>query len=262
MDTNTLIQTGLSTNQAKVYLALLKTGATKAGTIVNSTGMKRGLIYKTLEELIMIDLAEKKGDGETVAKFFPKHPAKLRDFVEQKKKTASDAAIVLDGVLPSLVSQFNIVSGQPGITVCEGLEGVEKVLNDSLSNPEEVVYTYGDIESVMRYIPDISLRYVKKREQLGIEKKVMLLDAPKAREFMRNYHRVVTEVKFIVPEASPFKSVMEIYNGKVSYITFGENTMIGVIIDDATIYTMHRTIFEFFWKKLEPTKKENYSEDV
>ena len=242
----TLIQSGLDTNQALVYEILLKEGILSAGEVHKKTPLKRGLVYKVLDELVALEVIEKKQEANKVMMFVLAHPLKLKDLAEKKEQEAKDAKMALDGVLPSLISEFNLSSDKPGIRFYEGESGVWEVLQDSLRAKGEV-YTYADMEAVDMYIKDMNERYAKKRDALGIEKKVILLDTPYARERMKTYHRFVTDTKFIKITASPFQSVMEIYDDKIAYVTFGKETMMGVIIQDKSIYTMHKVLFEAMW---------------
>jgi hypothetical protein len=60
-------------------------------------------------------------------------------------------------------------------------------------------------------------------------------------------HLAVTENRFIRTDAAPFQSIMNIYDGKIAYITLRPEKMIGVIIADQYIYEMHRYLFEYLW---------------
>lgn len=253
----TLKQSGLTDAQAMVYSALLANGSQKAGTLAKKVALKRGLIYKALDELVSFGLVAKREDVGKVATFEPKHPAKLRELVESRAKKLKDAELVLDGLMPSLVSEFNLISGHPGVLVYEGREGVERVINDSLSSKTEI-YTYADIESVTKYVNDINKRYVAKRDRLGIHKKALLLDTPFARDYMKNYHRLVTDVKLVgLQDIQPFQSVMEIYDGKIAYVTFAPERMTGVIIEDPYLYAMHKYLFECLWNATGGGKENN-----
>ena len=181
----TLKQAGLTEAQAEVYETLLKYGEQTAGSLTKKTSLKRGLVYKVLEDLVKFGLADKVEEAGKVARFIPKHPTHLRELVESRAKQLKDAELVLDGLLPSLVSEFNLISGHPGVLVYEGKEGVEKVINDSLSSKTEI-YTYADIESVTKYIDSINKKYADKRDKLGIHKKALLLDTPFARKYMKD----------------------------------------------------------------------------
>ena len=245
---------GLTTQQATLYELLLGRGKERASHLVREVPWKRGVVYKILSELVDLGLVEEMKAPGAVTVFMPRHPLALKDLAERREREARDQTLSLESAFPSLVSQFNLAVGTPGVQFFEGEEGIEKTLEDSLAS-REMIYTYADIEAVMKYIPDINTRYVAKRERLGIDKKALLLDNPFARDYMKTYHRLVTDAKLIAYDAAPFHSVMEIYAGKVSYITFEESRMIGVIIDNRAIFDMHKSLFEYLWNlvpKYEP----------
>lgn len=245
----TLKQAGLTEAQAAVYAALLTEGAQKAGHLAKKADLKRGLTYKVLEELRGFGLIEQREDASGVSVFSPEHPTKLRALIDGRAKQIKDSELVLEGLLPALTSQFNMASGSPGISIYEGIEGIERVLNDSLTS-KTVVYTYADIEPIVKNIGAINSRYAAKRDRLGIDKKAILLDTPFARDYMRDYHRLSTDIRLIgLDETAPFQSALEIYDGRVAYITFAPEKMMGVIIHDPYLYAMHRYLFEYTWKQ-------------
>ncbi|HWQ59690.1 MAG TPA: helix-turn-helix domain-containing protein [Candidatus Fimivivens sp.] len=247
-----LSKSGLSPAQAEVYEALLTHGTQQAGSLTKKTSLKRGLVYKVLEDLIDLGLAGKEEEEGKVARFFPKHPSVLREVVENRRKSLKDAELSLDAVLPSLISNFNMVSGAPGVEIYEGEDAKERILWHSLTSKTEI-YTYSDIETVMKMTPKVSLRYAKEREKLGIKKKALLLDTPFARDYVKGYFPSVTDIRLIsAKEAKPFHSSMEIYDGTVSYITYAPDKTIGVILHDPYLYEVHKYVFEALWEKTEP----------
>jgi sugar-specific transcriptional regulator TrmB len=243
----TLVQAGLDEQQAIVYEALLKHGQLSAGATHKLVPLKRGLVYKVLDELVALGVAEKIQETGKVIVFGLTHPLTLKELAEKREQSAKDARMALEGVLPSLISDFNLVSGRPGVQFLEGEEGVWQVLMDTLQT-KSVMYTYADVEAVDKHIRTLNERYAKKRDTLGIDKKVILLDTPYARERMKTYHRFVTDTRFIKLSTEPFQSVIEIYDDKIAYITFGEN-MRGVIIQDKAIHDMHQALFDFVWDR-------------
>ncbi len=84
-DEKILIEAGLSEEQAAIYSALLDKGPLKAGAISSWTGIKRGLIYKVLDQLENMGLVSKKGGDGTVAVFAPEHPSRLSEIMERKR---------------------------------------------------------------------------------------------------------------------------------------------------------------------------------
>lgn len=243
-----LSRSGLNEDQAKVYEALLKHGKLSASKISAFVGLKRGLTYKILDKLAEMKLVDKKEAPKSVAEFEPAHPLRLKDLAEEKAKEAHEAGGVLQGVLPQLISDFNLVSGKPGIQFFEGEEGVKRVLDDSLTSKTEI-YSYADIEAIIKYIEKINDRYVRQREKLELKKKALLADTPFARKYLSDYHRAITDIRLIAAGEFPFQTVMQIYDNKISYITLAPERMLGIIISDSHIYEMHRQVFEYAWEK-------------
>ncbi len=250
----TLSRAGLSPDQAKLYEILVKHGLLPAGKISSYAGLKRGLTYKILGELEAGGLAVRRDKAGSVAQFEPAHPLKLRDLADQKSRAAADAHVALEGVLNSLVSDFNLSSGKPGVLFYEGLEGIKKVLDDTLISRTEIC-SYADIEAVMKNIGPLNNAYVAKREKLGVKRRGILLDTPATREYLKDYHLAVTESRLIRVDAPPFESIMNIYDGKIAYVTLRPERMIGVILADPHIYAMHKYLFEYLWGLAEQIKE-------
>lgn len=245
--TQALIDAGFTRHQASVYSYLVENGPSGASIIARQTGIARTLAYRILDELAEMGLCEKEDKKGAVSVYLPAHPVKLHDMVERRKKEAEQAAAAVSSIVDKMTSEYNKTLGKPGVRFFEGPEGVEYVLNDSLK-AEGLIYTYADIEAVLAHIPEINERYVVKREKLGKQKKVILLDSPGARKIMAGYHKEVTDAKLIALEAPPFGSIMEIYDNTISYVTLKEDRMIGVIIEDENITAMHKYLFEYMWE--------------
>lgn len=249
-----LTQSGLTKEQAIVYEVLLKFGALPAGKISSKTAelnekipIKRGLVYKILEQLVDFGLIEKQEEPGKVAIFQVGHPLKIKELIEKKERQAKDAGLALDGVLGSLVSDFNLVSGKPGIQYFEGEEGIKRVVFDSLSSKTEI-YQYIDNEAANKYFPEINKEYVKVRKEKEIKKKMITIDSEYIRKNASKYDKDLTDVHLIDGKKYPFATAMSIYDNKISYITLKEDKKIGFIIDDADIAKMHRTLFEYMWE--------------
>lgn len=245
---NILIQAGLSEEQAQAYQSLLEKGPQRASDLAKWTGIKRGLIYKVLEQLETMGLVSKQGGPGTVATFSPLHPSLLLTNIERKEKELALNKEILSSAIGSLASKYNLVIGKPNVQFFEGKDGLKKVLWDSLSSQTEI-YSYADIESIQKYISEINQEYVKKRENLKIQKKGIVLDTEFNRSYLKNYYKNITDTKFIKITQAPFQTIMQIYDNKISYLTLENNKMIGVIIDDPYIYRMHKDLFEFMWNK-------------
>jgi sugar-specific transcriptional regulator TrmB len=246
-----LNKVGLTGDQAKIYEVLLKQGVMPASKASLNAGLKRGLGYKVIEQLVALGLVEK--IDKKVALFAPAHPSKVKELIQRKSEEVKIAEASLSSTLGLMISDFNLNSGKPNIRFFEGEDGIKKVLEDSLYSREEIL-SYVDITSVQKYIPEINKWYIDQRFKKNIKKRGLLLDTPAAREMMKSHNTKLTFSRLIKFETKPFESTIQIYDGKVSYFTLKKGQMIGVIIEDPAIYEMHKSLFEFTWSKAEEVK--------
>lgn len=244
--TQILNQAGLEANQASIYEVLLKNGPLPAGKIHQKSPLKRGLVYKVLQELEVLGLVIKKDEPGKVAIFEPGHPLKLKELAEEKEKQAKTAQLALEGAIPQLVSEFNLSSGKPGVRFFEGHEGLRQVLADSLTAKTEIC-SYADLETIAKYLDKENREYVAKRERLKIQRRGFVVDTPYARDYMKLYNPTMTNIKFIRHTTAPFQTLMNIYDNKIAYLTLNPDRLIGLIVEQESIYLMHRYLFEHLW---------------
>jgi len=251
--TKEITDTGLSKEQAIVYEILLKLGESPASAIAKAipsgTTLSRPLVYKVLEELISLDLASKSDQTGKIAKFTPKHPVAITKVIDEQKERIERTKKQFLATSGKLSSLFNLSVGKPGVQFYEGKEGVWEVLMDSLT-ASETIFSYADVDAVIKYIPDLNAEYSTLREEQKVHKHVMIVDSPVGRKFMSSYDHEVTKAKLIHDmKARPyFQNIMQIYDNKVSYITLTDEYLIGVIITDQFIANTHKYLFESLWE--------------
>ncbi|HMO78849.1 MAG TPA: helix-turn-helix domain-containing protein [Candidatus Paceibacterota bacterium] len=248
MQQEILNSAGLTTEQSKIYTTLLENGSMQARKIVLNTGIKRGLVYKALDQLIEMGLVTKHDSLGKISVFNPNHPNLILKIIEEKKKNLETIEDSVKSVVGQMTSSFNLLTGKPNVRFYEGEKGLKEVLDDSLYSKSEVL-SYADLESIEKFIPEINKKHVADRKKHGVIKKAMVLDSEFNRKVIQNYDKEVTNVRFMdVSESKPFQSLMNIYDNKVSYLTLDTDRMIGVIIEDEHIAEMQRYIWEFSWK--------------
>jgi len=241
-----LVKSGLSSDQAKVYEILLRSGTMPASQVALQAGLKRGLGYKVIEQLLEMNLVVK--IDNKVALFQAQHPSKIKEILQKKADELKVIEASISGTIGPMISDYNLASGKPNVQFFEGEDGVKKVLEDSLYSQEEIL-SYADITSIQKYIPKINEWYVEKREKKGVKKRGILLDTAESRKILAEYHNTVTDSRLIKLETPPFESIMQIYDGKISHITLSDKHMIGIIIEDRSIYEMQKALFNFTWPK-------------
>jgi len=250
MNEKILLNLGLTKVQSEIFNCLLQNGPKKASDIAKITKRPRGVTYKGLEELIDLGLVLKKESKLGVALFTAEHPSNLEKVLERREKELDKIKKEFTASLPDLVSAYNLVSNKPGVRFYEGEEGVKKVLEDTLiSNPEKKLYTFSDVASYAIYLSDWNTNYyAPKRKKLGVYEKVIIPNNALALNYMKNYKsNEVTDILFVDHKTYPFATEINIYNNKVSFVTFSSDSMIGVIIENKEIYKTLLSIFNFVW---------------
>lgn len=246
---NILIQAGLSEEQAQLYQALLERGPQRASDLTKWVGIKRGLVYKVLEQLVNMGLAIKNESEGTVAVFSPAHPSLLLSNVERKEKEIALTKEVLTSSIGSLSSKYNLLSGKPNVQFFEGPEGVAKVLEDTLNTKDEIL-TYVDMEIVEKYFKEINNKYVEKRSKLEIKKRLLVVENNFTNELFKKWNKEnpnffsVTDLKMVKTPINEIEGAIQIYGNKIGIITISNNNLISIIIEDIRINKLFRSMFE------------------
>ncbi len=249
----TLLEAGLTIDQAVVYELLVRSGLRPASDIAkqlpNDRPLSRPQVYKVLDELIARGLVEKHEKSGKIATFSVTHPDNLSKQITLEKQRRDEQFERVNKQLPQLTSLFNLTSGRPGVQYFEGKDGLWQVLEDTLTATEEIL-TYADVEAINAYIPELNAEYVALREDKVIKKRGLVVDTPAARKFLQSYSGDVTTTK-LIPRSQTlgvFQTIIQIYDNKVSYMTMSENHLIGIIITDQFIANTHKFLFESMWQ--------------
>lgn len=257
MPQNELIELGLTKTQAKILDFLMEEGEKKAREIARSIKQPRGAIYKSLSELIDLNLVEKVERKKDITKFRAQHPSHLEKLLDKKERTLEKNKLLLDDILPSLISRYNLGNNKPGIIFYEGIEGVDKILYDTLKSKTDI-YLFLNFDSLSeeKNFYQIDQKYTKRRKQLGIRKKIIDIFSPDTQTAyaqMDTNYRKVTEIRYIDKNVIPFKTLLQIYDNKISYLTVEGDSIISILVEDRNIYSLHKAFFETIWDYLPST---------
>jgi len=245
----TLSQAGLSEKEAAVYEALLSTGKVGMGKLVAKLPFKRANTYNLVADLMAKGLVvEGLERGRKV--FAVENPGKLLELIGQQEEQLAQAKGSLETILPTLKSAYALTLNKPGVRFYEGLEGIKQVLDDTLiNNASKRIDTFSDVAGYAKYLREWNANsYAPRRKRLNIVERVIIPDNPGALKYMENYTGSdVTRVAFIDHKTWPFATEVNIYDGKVSFVTFSEQAHIGVIVDNRAIFDTLSSIFSFAW---------------
>ncbi len=244
---NILIQAGLSEEQAQTYQALLERGPQKASNLIKWVGIKRGLVYKVLEQLETMGLVSKNSSKGTVAVFSPAHPSLLLGNIERKEKEIALTKEMLASSLGSLSSKYNLITGKPNVQFFEGEEAIEKITGDYPKKDTEI-RQWIDVNLANKEIGEKFVKYLEERIKKGISKRMILPNNLKSKEYASKGAQM-TEMR-VENNMQNLPTAINVYDNTVTMLTLEENKKIGLIIEDSSIAESLKKIFDSNWEKL------------
>ena len=115
MNTELLMQTGLSEVQAKIYLYLIKHGQSTPAEIATGVDENRTTVYSAAEKLEKLGIITQKDRGK-VSAYVPNHPSVLESLAEKRLRSVARQAKNLESNLPSLINYYNEYQSTTGAT--------------------------------------------------------------------------------------------------------------------------------------------------
>jgi len=257
-----MTQLGMDEKELEVYLQLLKLGPVRATAVARRLKLPRTTVINVLTRLEEANMVTRSIHKNAFI-FAPIHPENLPSIVEmQRRRKDQELNKLIDDLhklTPELTGMMHSSKSLPSVKFYQGKEAARTVLFDTLSSKTELK-DFANIDAMFRHIEDINNEYVAEREKTSIVKRSLILDTPFARQvyeggkYSSKSHR---GYKWIDRNLYPFTLEMNIYDGKVSYLTYVENDFVGVIIENEHIYQMHDSVWNLLWDTLPKPKRKN-----
>lgn len=134
---NILLELGLTNNEIKVYLALLKIGKSQSGKIVKESKVSSGKIYETLHKLEEKGLISSTVENG-IKQFMASNPESLLLYMNEKKDKIEEKTKELEKILPLLKSQFSFSDIEEGVFLIKGFRGIKPIVYEALKCRKEV----------------------------------------------------------------------------------------------------------------------------
>jgi len=237
-----LEELGLSRNEAKIFLFLLKNGECTSGPIIKETRIANSRVYESLNSLISRGLVtfnvQKKG------KYFQAvEPGKFLELEDERKKK-------IQALIPELSQLQGNEQKETKVAVYEGFEGFKTAFKKMVDDcPVKGVIniigfseqTYA-IESLRIFLKNINLRSLEKKQKLRI---LLDLDVKKTFGLDRETEKI-TEVRYM-PKGFISPAAMDLVEDSVYLILWEEKPFV-FMIKNKRIAESFKHYFEFLWK--------------
>lgn len=249
-----LVQAGLTPDEASIYETLAIKGPQAASKVSGLSGVPRTLAYKVLGDLEKKGLVVKKDPGKGVATFSATHPNNVLELALENARKAEQAKLSLNSILSALVSEYTKRSGEPGVRILPGIEGVRELYRDILNERKDIRLIRSPHDDsapelatlIANQIDEQVAHRIKTRAitpmSAGTPSKITANDAERG-----VVRRMVDRDTFQTP------AQILIYGNKVA-VTSYEPVMTTIIENEAIRATLE-TMFEFIWSASEETDK-------
>jgi len=245
MDQKVLEEAGLSKNEVKAYLALLKLGKTTSWKLLSETGIQVSALYYCLDNLI------KKGLVSYIIIANKKHfqaasPEQLIQLVDTRKKQ-------LEAMLPELKAIQKESEERIQTNVYEGYKGFKGIYDRLLRvmKKGETYYVFGarQIGDTTNETLNLMLtNFHKQRDKQGIKVKIIF-----NKDVEKEVKKVANEFKHMDFRFSDIKtnSFVLIYNNRIVNFLYTER-LIAIENISNEIYESYKKFFEEMWKSAIP----------
>ncbi len=264
MQNKILKNAGLSDVQAEIYAFLLENGENKASSIAKSTKRPRGVVYKGLDDLLLLELIEKI-ENKGITRFKADHPGNLEKVMDLKGKQIEQeinnkkARLEIDkksltSSMSNLISIFNLNNAKPGILHYEGKEGIKNALAHIMKNfrsDREIISFVKVLPE--KYTTDINKAFssfIQARINSSIHTRVLAIDSSEARDLRKNDPKSLRKTKLVSNEKIPLDfqgGELFIYRNEICVTTMENNIHFAFIVQNKSIAQLLRAFFESNW---------------
>jgi len=244
-----LKQLELSEIEAKLYIALLKSGATSVKELAEQIDVKRTTAYFYIDQLIEKNLIIRivKGAKKQVAVVDPEES--LKQLMKQKVEAAQQTKEQFNSMIKSIAS-LSIQKEQTQdaeIKYYKGKQGIKTIYKEALESDE--IRSYVHIEEVLKIFPENAELFnnaFKKHPEIKMYE--ICENSPKAQKQLNNSHK--NHFYKILPKDMKITAQdILIYENKIAIIHL-TNTPSGIVLYNNDIYTNFKLLFDFLWKIL------------
>ena len=251
METEVLRNIGLTENEIKIYISLLKSGSSTAYEIGKKTGIYRVHVYDKIEQLMDKGLVTQVYKG--AKKYFqPTHPTKLKQYIEDKKKQIEKQEKDVESIIPKLEAFTNLPREDTVVEVFKGREGLKYCLRDTVRSlkdkhkNEKCIYIMGiDDKKYNENLPIFMKQYFRDLRKYKIPEKVITVKKKGVFLFSKKTAPGTTYRYLEEKQFNPTNTF--VYANKVVIVSWG-TPVTAIMIKNEEIAKTHKNHFEHLWK--------------
>ena len=235
---------GLSEKQALVYVAALFLGPAAVQRIAEQSGVNRATTYVILAELAEMGLVSETTEGKKTV-YVAEAPEAIERHLNSLEKEIEARKDELKKTMKELKEVSRVeVADAPVVRFFKGPEAAEAVHSylTRKAGKNETVYAISDVDEVLKIFPDILKRGPERRKKKKVSSKL----------FYSGTHELGNDPvsgRQIVRLGDKAKGDVNIYEDRMTILSYKGDDSTGVIIESKEIVSVIRQLFELAWEK-------------
>ncbi|MBW2963509.1 helix-turn-helix domain-containing protein [Candidatus Woesearchaeota archaeon] len=248
MEKLVLKELGLSKNESKVYLALLKLGSDTILEISKKSNVHRANVYDVLGKLIEKGLASYVVKGGKRC-YQATEPEKLLDILREHKEEIEKKEKMVSEILPKLAAIRPLFGKKSQVTILDGVEGIKNIFEQKIKDGavNYVIGAYSEPYILESYLQ----RWHRRRVKAKIMDKMLFKHGEKERAIELN-KLPYTECRSLPQQAFASPVAINIWGEKVALVIGLEEEPLAILIENKAIAKDFFEYFNLLWKMSKP----------
>ncbi len=236
----------LTEKEIKIFTKVLELGAQPASHIARVTELPRNTVRSILDSLVKKGLMVKSNRANTQYYGVEKKANILRELKHQQLRYQEKLENQID-----LIEKYgddllmHQAKSRPKITFYEGMQGIEKVYEDTLTAKDGIV-SWASFEGMHGALPDYFKTYYQRRAKKNIFIHSIHPDSELARQRKKNDEKEARESALVPSDKYNWIPEIQIYNDKINIVSWKEK--LGIIIESPEISQALKTVFDLSWE--------------
>ncbi|MEQ1849362.1 MAG: helix-turn-helix domain-containing protein [Candidatus Peribacteraceae bacterium] len=232
----------ITDKEQKVFLKVLSLGSQPASSIARQLELPRNTVRSILDSLVERGFLVRTRRASTQY-YAVETLENIERMLEHRAEKASEELRFQQEALKASRSEllsWTRSGSRPTITFYEGLSGLEKVYEDTLTATQ--LRSWASYDALFEILPDYFNTYFKRRAKKGIHMTSIHPDTPKAR-IGQSKDRAELRTSALVPaDRFHFTPEIQVYDNKINITSWKEK--LGIIIESKEIAEALKAIFD------------------
>ncbi len=246
---NQLLEFGLSTKEAEVFVALIQKPASTVQELARVSKVKRPTAYHILISLLSKGLISE--TGEKIKRYTAVSPRRFASFVEEKKHEIE----LLEKSLPNLFRSFELIATTENdeftVQKFSGKNGVRSLFDSAFQAKNKRWDIIAPYNNYLRNIDeDFGSYYLKARKYHGIRSRTLWDKGYSGRRLTQEEIQLRNPRYMPETMSNKFNALLILFDNSVAFVSYMEGGG-GVIITSKDIYKIVHAMFETIWAQSE-----------